>query len=66
MKPSLLRRLLLIMCVRHVAMLVEEAAAALDVGGEEGGCDESHRHYLGAREAGLRVVAMSDGLQKLL
>jgi hypothetical protein len=48
MKPSLLRRLLLIMCVRHVAMLVEEAAAALDVGGEEGGCDESHRHHLGA------------------
>jgi hypothetical protein len=47
-------------------MLVEEAAAALDVGAEEGGCDESHRHNLGAREAGLLVVAVSGGLQELL
>lgn len=46
-------------------MLVEEEAAALDVAPEEGGGREGHRHDLGGREAGLRVVAVSCGLQEL-
>jgi hypothetical protein len=50
----------------HVAVLVEEEAASVDIAAEEGAGCEGHRHHLGGGESGLGIIMVSGGLQELV